>query len=62
MRQYEELVDKQRAYSEQSVLDGITIPVGPRLGNKVSDLVKLKGGDAGKQGRELRCGRWRQIY
>ncbi len=37
MRQYDELVSKQAQYVSKSVVDSITIPVGPRLGNQVGE-------------------------
>jgi len=46
MRQYEELVSRQAEFTERATLDNITIPTGPRLGNKVveiKDLVKSYG-------------------
>jgi len=38
-RIYEELVDKATAHVKNTQIDAITIPVGPRLGDKVLELV-----------------------
>mmetsp|Transcript_6359 Transcript_6359/g.17783 ORF Transcript_6359/g.17783 Transcript_6359/m.17783 type:complete len:652 (+) Transcript_6359:178-2133(+) len=38
LRQYDELMAKQQQYTEAAVIDSITIPLGPRLGNQVVEL------------------------
>lgn len=42
-RVYEELVAKAAAYVKNSQVDSITIPVGPRLGDKVLELQVSRG-------------------